>query len=60
MKSKVEKLFEEVNNYQERSIIDNINERLNKTLTRYLEDLEYSSERLRGKKAHIVYKELSK
>ena len=60
MKSKVEKLFEEVNNYSERSIIDNINERLNKTLARYLEDLEYSSERLRGKKTYIVYKELSK
>lgn len=60
MKSKVEKLFEEVNNYSERSLIDNINERLNKTLARYLEDLEYSSERLRGKKTHIVYKELSK
>lgn len=60
MKSKVERLFDEVSNYQDRSIVDNINERLTKTLTRYLEDLEYSSERLRCKKLRTVYKELSK
>ncbi len=60
MKSKVEKLYEEVCGYQERLIVDNISERLQRTLERYLEDLEYSSERLRGKKNRVIYKELSK
>lgn len=60
MKSKVEKLYEEVCGYQERSIVDNISERLQRTLDRYLEDLECSSERLRGKKNRVIYKELSK
>ena len=60
MRSKVEKLLDEVSTYSERTISDNVKERLNKTLSRYLEDLESSSDRLRGKKVHIVYKELSK
>lgn len=60
MKSKVEKILDDVNSYSERTVTDNIKERLNKTLSRYLEDLESSSDRLRGKKVHIVYKELSK
>ena len=60
MKSKVEKILDDVNSYSERTVTDNIKERLNKTLSRYLEDLESSSDRLRGKKVYIVYKELSK
>lgn len=60
MKRKVQQLWDDVKDYQDLTIADNIKDRLQRTLTRYLEDLESSSDRLRGKKTRIVYKELSK
>ena len=60
MKRKVQQLWDDVKDYQDLTIADNIKDRLQKTLTRYLEDLESSSDRLRGKKSRTVYKELSK
>ena len=60
MKSKVQQLWDDVKDYQDLTIADNIKDRLQRTLTRYLEDLESSSDRLRGKKTRTVYKELSK
>lgn len=60
MKRKVQQLWDDVKDYQDLTIADNIKDRLQKTLTRYLEDLESSSDRLRGKKTRTVYKELSK
>jgi len=60
MKHKVEKIMEDVNSYSEVTIADNIKERLSKVLSRYLEDLESSSDRLRGKKSHVIYKRLNK
>ena len=60
MKTKIQRLWDEVKDYQELTISDNIKERLNKTLNRYLEDLNSSSDRLLGKKVRTVYKELSK
>lgn len=60
MKRKVQQLWDDVKDYQDLTIVDNIKDRLQRTLTRYLEDLESSSDRLKGKKVHTVYKELSK
>jgi len=60
MKRKVQQLWDDIKDYQDLTIADNIKDRLQKTLTRYLEDLESSSDRLRGKKTRTVYKELSK
>lgn len=60
MKRKVQQLWDDVKDYQDLTIADNIKDRLQRTLTRYLEDLESSSDRLRGKKTRTVYKELSK
>jgi hypothetical protein len=60
MKRKVQQLWDDVKDYQDLTIADNIKDRLQRTLTRYLEDLESSSDRLRGKKIRTVYKELSK
>lgn len=60
MKRKVQQLWDDIKDYQDLTIADNIKDRLQKTLTRYLEDLERSSDRLRGKKTRTVYKELSK
>lgn len=60
MKRKVQQLWDDIKDYQDLTIADNIKDRLQKTLTRYLEDLESSSDRLRGKKVRTVYKELSK
>ena len=60
MKRKVQQLWDDIKDYHDLTIADNIKDRLQKTLTRYLEDLESSSDRLRGKKTRTVYKELSK
>ena len=60
MKRKVQQLWDDMKDYQDLTIADNIKDRLQKTLTRYLEDLESSSDRLRGKRTRTVYKELSK
>lgn len=60
MKRKVQQLWDDIKDYQDLTIVDNIKDRLQKTLTRYIEDLESSSDRLRGKKTRTVYKELSK
>lgn len=60
MKRKVQQLWDDIKDYQDLTIADNIKDRLQKTLTRYLEDLESSSDRLRGKRTRTVYKELSK
>jgi len=60
MKSKVKQLWNDVKDYHELTLQDNIKERLNKTLNRYLDDLDSSSDRLLGKKTKTVYKELSK
>ena len=60
MKSKVERIWEDVNKYSETTIYDNVRERLQKTLMRYLEDIDNSSERLLGKKTHVVYKEINR
>ena len=60
MKRKVQQLWDDIKDYQDLTIADNIKDRLQKTLTRYLEDLESSSDRLRWKKTRTVYKELSK
>ena len=60
MKRKVQQLWDDVKDYHDLTIADNIKDRLQRTLTRYLEDLESSSDRLKGKKIRTVYKELSK
>lgn len=60
MVSKVRRLWEDVKDYPELTVYDNIRERLDKTLARYLDDLDNSSERLRSKKIRTVYRELSR
>ena len=60
MKSKLEKLYDEVCNYDSLTFKDNIESRLNKVLTRYIEDLDNASDRILGKKISTVYKELSR
>lgn len=60
MKSKVQILWDDVKDYQELELSDNIKDRLDKVLSRYVEDLDRSSDRLLSKKTRIVYKELSK
>ena len=60
-KSKVEIMAEELKNYSDKvSTRKNIQSRLEKTLNRYLEEINNSSERLKGSKITTVYKELNR
>ena len=60
MRTKLEKLYDEVCNYDSLTLKNNIENRLNKVLLRYIEELDNSSERVLGKKVTTVYKELSR
>ena len=61
MKSKVRKLYDDVIAFPEnKSLADNITDRLDKVLTQYIDSISKSSERLEIKKTTTVYKELNK
>ena len=60
-KSKIEIMAEELKNYSDKvSTRKNIQSRLEKTLNRYLEEINNSRERHKGSKITTVYKELNR
>ena len=61
MKSKVERLAEEIEKYEDNiTLRDNIEARLQKTLENYLDQLESSSDRILSKKLKTVYREINR
>lgn len=60
MRSKVQILWDDVSNYKERSLWDNINDRLDQSLKLYLESIENSLDNLKCKNLKSMYKRLSK
>ncbi len=61
MSSKVENLVKEICSYEPLTFRDVIEDRLDKSLKLYIDELDKSSERLLGKKSKpTVYKELGK
>ena len=60
MRTRIEKLYDEVKDYDKLTLRDNIEDRLNKVMLQYLDSLDSASDRVLGKKIRIVCKELSK
>lgn len=58
MSRKVENLYNEVCQWKDRTLSDNVKDRLSKSLELYLSELNAASERIQGKKVRTVYKEL--
>lgn len=60
MRTKIERLYDEVCQYDNLTFKDNIENRLNKVLSKYISDLDDASDRVLGKKISTVYKELNR
>lgn len=60
MKSKVQILWDDVKDLEEKSLKENITERLDKSLRLYLNDIESSLDNLKSKKSKSIYKRLNK
>lgn len=60
MRTKIERLYDEVCQYDSLTFKDNIEDRLNKVLSKYISDLDDASDRVLGKKISTVYKELNR
>lgn len=60
MKSRIKKLHEEALSLHQRSIEDNVKDRLNKSLSLYVDNLLTACDRLQCKKSSTVYKEINR